>query len=128
MNYSSPAFGLLPVAAFSLILAVSGCGKRGEAAKNQAPPSDPVAAAPQGAVELKLKLPVGTRFPMRFEVLQKSEMQIPGMPKPMQQEMTLNQELRLAVLKEYEGGPHGVLASHADRIREDVLAFLRTAR
>jgi hypothetical protein len=32
------------------------------------------------------------------------------------------------VLTEYEGGPHGLLASHADRIRADVLAFLRSAR
>jgi non-heme chloroperoxidase len=33
-----------------------------------------------------------------------------------------------SVLTEYEGGPHGLLASHADRIRADVLAFLRSAR
>jgi pimeloyl-ACP methyl ester carboxylesterase len=33
-----------------------------------------------------------------------------------------------SVLKEYEGGPHGLLASHKERIREDVLAFLRTGR
>jgi pimeloyl-ACP methyl ester carboxylesterase len=28
---------------------------------------------------------------------------------------------------EYDGGPHGLLASHAQRIREDVVAFLRKA-
>jgi non-heme chloroperoxidase len=33
-----------------------------------------------------------------------------------------------SVLKEYEGGPHGLLASHKDRIRDDVLAFLRAGR
>ena len=33
-----------------------------------------------------------------------------------------------SVLKEYAGGPHGLLASHPDRIREDVLSFLRTGR
>lgn len=33
-----------------------------------------------------------------------------------------------SVLKEYDGGPHGLLASHPDRIREDVLAFLRSPR
>jgi pimeloyl-ACP methyl ester carboxylesterase len=33
-----------------------------------------------------------------------------------------------SVLKEYDGAPHGLLASHAPQIREDVLAFLRTAR
>jgi non-heme chloroperoxidase len=33
-----------------------------------------------------------------------------------------------SVLKEYDGGPHGLLASHADRIREDVLGCLRTRR
>ena len=31
-----------------------------------------------------------------------------------------------SVLKEYEGGPHGLLASHQTEIRNDVLAFLRT--
>ena len=33
-----------------------------------------------------------------------------------------------SVLKEYDGGPHGLLASHTDQIRDDVLAFLRSAR
>ena len=30
-----------------------------------------------------------------------------------------------SVLKEYDGGPHGLLASHPAEIRDDVLAFLR---
>ncbi|MEO5819499.1 MAG: alpha/beta hydrolase [Vicinamibacteraceae bacterium] len=30
-----------------------------------------------------------------------------------------------SVLKEYDGGPHGLLASHKDQVRDDVLAFLR---
>jgi len=30
-----------------------------------------------------------------------------------------------SVLKEYDGGPHGLLASHQNEIRDDVLAFLR---
>ena len=33
-----------------------------------------------------------------------------------------------SVLKEYPGGPHGLLASHQAEIRDDVLAFLRCAR
>jgi pimeloyl-ACP methyl ester carboxylesterase len=33
-----------------------------------------------------------------------------------------------SVLTEYEGGPHGLLASHKDRLRDDVLAFLRAGR
>lgn len=33
-----------------------------------------------------------------------------------------------SVLTEYDGGPHGLLASHADRIREDVIGFLGAAR
>jgi non-heme chloroperoxidase len=33
-----------------------------------------------------------------------------------------------SVLKEYDGGPHGLLASHKDQIRDDVLAFLRAGR
>jgi non-heme chloroperoxidase len=32
-----------------------------------------------------------------------------------------------SVLKVYEGGPHGLLASHKDQIRDDVLGFLRQA-
>jgi pimeloyl-ACP methyl ester carboxylesterase len=32
-----------------------------------------------------------------------------------------------SVLKEYDGAPHGLLASHKDQIRDDVLAFLRSA-
>jgi len=32
-----------------------------------------------------------------------------------------------SVLKEYEGGPHGLLGSHQDQVRDDVLAFLRSA-
>jgi pimeloyl-ACP methyl ester carboxylesterase len=31
-----------------------------------------------------------------------------------------------SVLKEYDGGPHGLLASHPTEIRDDVLAFLRS--
>jgi pimeloyl-ACP methyl ester carboxylesterase len=31
-----------------------------------------------------------------------------------------------SVLEEYAGGPHGLLASHKDRLRDDVLRFLRT--
>ena len=104
MKFSSPSFPLLPVAACLLLLAVNGCGKKDEAGKKAASASDPAAAVAKGAVELKLKLPVGARFPMRIEVFQKSEMRIPSMPKPMQQETTLNQELRFTVLKEYEGG------------------------
>jgi non-heme chloroperoxidase len=33
-----------------------------------------------------------------------------------------------SVLKEYDGGPHGLLASHKDQVRDDVLAFLRAGR
>ena len=33
-----------------------------------------------------------------------------------------------SVLKEYEGGPHGLLASHKDQLRDDVLGFLRAGR
>jgi len=33
-----------------------------------------------------------------------------------------------SVLKEYDGGPHGLLASHPAEIRDDVLAFLRAGR
>jgi len=104
MKFSSPAFHLLPVAALLLLLAGNGCGKKDEAGKKAASASDPAAAVAKGAVELKLKLPVGARFPMRIEVVQKSEMLIPSMPKPLRQETTLNQELRFTVLKEYEGG------------------------
>lgn len=71
MKFSSPLLRLLPFAALLLILAATGCGKKGEAAKSQSSSSDPAVAPPQGAVELKLKLPVGARFPMRIEVVQK---------------------------------------------------------
>jgi non-heme chloroperoxidase len=33
-----------------------------------------------------------------------------------------------ATLREYDGGPHGLLASHAPQIREDVLSFVRAGR
>jgi non-heme chloroperoxidase len=33
-----------------------------------------------------------------------------------------------SVLKEYDGGPHGLLASHQTQVRDDVLAFLRLAK
>jgi pimeloyl-ACP methyl ester carboxylesterase len=32
-----------------------------------------------------------------------------------------------SVLKTYDGAPHGLLASHKDQVRDDVLAFLRRA-
>jgi pimeloyl-ACP methyl ester carboxylesterase len=32
-----------------------------------------------------------------------------------------------SVLREYDGGPHGLLASHKTQVRDDVLAFLRSA-
>ena len=114
MKISSPALHLLPVAAIMILLAVNGCGKKDDAAKKGAPASDPAPAGPKGAVELKLKLPVGARFPMRIEVTQKAELRIPSMPKPMKQETTLNQELRFSVLKEYEGGGREVELEFSD--------------
>jgi pimeloyl-ACP methyl ester carboxylesterase len=33
-----------------------------------------------------------------------------------------------SVLKEYDGGPHGLLASHQTQVRDDVLAFLRSVK
>lgn len=104
MKSSWTAFRLLLIAPAFLILAASGCGKKDEAGKNQAASSTAIAAPPKGAVELKLKLPVGARYPMRIEVAQKSEMRIPSQPKPMLQETALNQEMHFTVLKEYEGG------------------------
>ena len=114
MKSSCPAFPLLLVAPVLLLLVASGCGKKGEAAKDQTSSTAPVAAPPKGAVELKLKLPVAARFPMRIEVLQKSEMRIPSMPKPVLQVTELNQELQFTVLKAYEGGGREVELEFSD--------------
>ena len=63
---------------------------------------------PAGPVELKLKWTAGERIVQDMNMKQTMEMNLPGRPAPMKQEMTMAQEYGLNVLKETPDGGHEV--------------------
>jgi hypothetical protein len=84
------------------VVAVSslpGC-KKSEPA-GSAPDAKPSGAGqPSEAVELKAKWPVGNKYTYRVDLTQNIKMQIPGMPQPMLQVVTMAQTYSMAVLGE----------------------------
>ncbi len=58
------------------------------------------ATAPGEAVELKAKWPIGNNYTYRMDLTHSMTMKMPGMPQPMQQELTLAKTYSLAVLAE----------------------------
>jgi hypothetical protein len=93
---------ILIVAALTLSLPWVGCSKSGKL--NQSSTFKP----PAGAVELKLKWPVGERIVQDMDLKQNMELSIPGKSGPMKQDMTMGQEYGLTVLKETPDGGHEV--------------------
>jgi hypothetical protein len=81
------------------------CGCKKSESGGTPPPSGKPAdkrapSAPTETVELKMKWPVGNRYIYRMESDQNVQFKMPGMPKPMQQLMTMGQNYALSVLKE----------------------------
>ena len=103
--------------AFSLILVLSAC-KKAETPAPPAPPADNSATAPAGqtpataspadakagAVLLKMKWPVGSRYTYRMDLDQHSTNNIPQMPQPMRQSVTMAMTYALTVLSETPDG------------------------
>jgi hypothetical protein len=79
-----------------------GCNKSGKL--NKASTFTP----PAGAVELKLKWPVGECIVMDTDTKQNTEIFMPNQPGSMKQDMTMGQKYGLTVLKETTGGGHEV--------------------
>jgi len=64
--------------------------------------------APAGAMEFKLKWPVGERIVQSLDFKVTSEMTVPNQPAPIKQDITMGQEYGLTVLKENADGGHEV--------------------
>ncbi|MGA2787749.1 MAG: DUF6263 family protein [Verrucomicrobiota bacterium] len=93
---------LLITVTLALGLSVVSCNKSG---KLNMPSKSP---PPSGAVELKLKWPVGERIVQSFDLKMNSEITVPGQPNPIKQDMTIGQSYALSVLKEEAEGGHEV--------------------
>ena len=93
---------LLITAALALSLPWAGCSKSNKLA--QSSPFTP----PGGPVELKLKWPKGERIVQEMDMKQTSELSIPGQTAPVKQEIAMQQEFGLTVVKESPDGEHEV--------------------
>ena len=65
-------------------------------------------SAPSGPVEMKLKWPEGRRMVQSFELKMVNEMNVPGAPAAVKQDMTMEQKYEMTVLKERPDGKHEV--------------------
>lgn len=86
----------------ALSLSWLGCNKSGKLAESS------TFTPPSGPVELKLKWPKGERVVQEMEMKQNMELNIPGQPAPMKQDMTMGQEYGLTVLNATPDGGHEV--------------------
>jgi hypothetical protein len=93
---------LLIAVTLALSLSWVGCNKSGKLDQKSE------FKAPGGAVELKLKWPMGERVVMDMDMKQNMEIFIPNQPGSMKQNMTMGQKYGLTVLKETPGGGHEV--------------------
>lgn len=91
---------LLTAIALALSLSWMGCNKSGKLAERSVLPP------PTGPVELKLKWPQGERVVQDMDMKQNMEINIPGQPAPMKQNMTMGQQYGLTVLQETPDGGH----------------------
>jgi hypothetical protein len=86
----------------------AGCNKSGNPKGDAAKKGEKnAAAAPQQNIEpilLKVKWPVGNRYTQRMNVTSSSEMTMPQSPKPVAQEVKMEQEYALEVAREREKG------------------------
>jgi len=63
---------------------------------------------PSGPVELKLKWPEGRQMVQSFELKMDNEMNVPGAPAAVKQDMTMDQKYGMTVLKDRPDGKHEV--------------------
>lgn len=91
---------LYSIVAVALVVAVAGCNKSGKLSEQSkfTPPSGPV--------ELKLKWTPGERVVQNLDMKTKTDINVPGQPQPMHQDMTMGQKFALTVLQETPGGGH----------------------
>lgn len=86
----------------ALSLSWLGCDKSGKLAESS------TFTPPSGPVELKLKWPKGERVVQEMDMKQNMELNIPGQPAPIKQDMTMGQQFGLTVLNETPDGGHEV--------------------
>ena len=86
----------------AVTLAATGCNKSGKLAEKSQ------FKTPTGPVELKLKWPVGQRVVQDLDMKMKLNLNIPGQPAPMQQDMTMGQKFAMTVLQDLPEGGHEV--------------------
>ena len=93
---------LLIATTLTLSLAWLGCNKSGKLAESS------TFTPPSGPVELKLKWPKGERVVQELDMKQNMELNIPGQPAPIKQDMTMGQQYGLTVLNATPDGGHEV--------------------
>lgn len=104
---------LLAVVASALILPWTGCKKSEKTAV--------LGPLPTGAAELKLQWPENERFVHHFDIKQKGEITVPGLPEPIKQDMNMDRTLALSVQKGHEDGTRQIelkLTSMSLRVRQ----------
>jgi hypothetical protein len=92
----------LSIVAAAAVLAGAGCNKAGKLNEKSALPT------PTGPVMLKLKWTPNERVVQDFDMMIKTELNIPGLPAPVHQDMTMGQKFALTVLQENPDGGHEV--------------------
>jgi Family of unknown function (DUF6263) len=93
---------LFCIAAATLIMVGTGCNKAGKLSK----PSK--FTPPTGPVKLKLKWMPGERVVQDMDMKTKMDIDMPGQPAPMHQDITMGEKYALTVLKETPDGGHEV--------------------
>lgn len=83
-------------------LSWTGCNKAGKLSQ----PSE--FKPPTGPVEFKLKWPLGERVEQDMDMTMKTEINIPGQPAPMHQDVTMGQSYGLTVLQANPDGTHEI--------------------
>src|SRR5438270_1007181 len=91
----------------ALCLTFSGCKKSGEKASNSKSDSANKTSQAEEAIDLQPKWVVGNRYAERMEIVQRTELAMPQMPKPVQQEVTMGQDYSITVLNARPGGGTG---------------------
>jgi hypothetical protein len=91
---------LFSIAVATLVMVGAGCNKAGKLSESSK------FTPPAGPVELKLKWTPGERVVQDMDVKTKTDINMPGQPAPMHQDMTMGEKYALTVLKETPDGGH----------------------
>ena len=91
---------LSSVVAVALVVAVTGCNKAGKLSEESK------FKPPTGPVELKVKWTPDEQVVQSMDMKMKAEVNVPGRPEPMQQDMSMGQKFALKVLNETPEGGH----------------------